>query len=452
MVKTPVVCVLMAALIFGLPSPSASAGDDDTLRQLDIYLGTSGSLDAASPHAAGDDARASVFRGFIRARMQQRSFYEAVLPRLFDFLTEPVQAPVSYTLHEGKLGGRDYYYLDDKRCTAKDLVRVNPWWSPREPVWICKEAYQPDVTVDSTYATGAPFCEGTRAVHDGSPCRCGPSLWNCAKDDAQANALAKATAEEVTRTMEHVIRDHGRFSTVLTMGESVRSGLGDFVYARNRAFHTGKLVIDPATEATTLRPRDPEFAGGLMTMPFTLWLTDSARRIVVARLWEDFLCTPLVSTAVHADQLFQLSDPSLRAHAHMELTTKVGCRDCHARIENVLQATSSFPSFAGMRFRSEAGFAGTSNFYVRDSTDLRGTGPSTPLWIGEMIGKQPEFTGCMVTKVETLFFGDDPVPGDLHQRWLRTFQKTEDMATLIEDVVVGRFAGATGVRPRESQR
>jgi hypothetical protein len=441
-----------AGLIVGLGSTGASSGDDETLRQLDVYLGTSGPVQASSQPTTGDDAHTRLFRDFIRARMQQRSFYEAVLPRLFDFLTEPVQPPVAYTLQQGKLGGRDYFYLDDKQCTAKDMVRVNPWWSPREPVWICKDAYRPDVTVDSTYATGAPFCEGTRAVHDGSPCRCGPSLWNCAKDDAQATALAKATADEVTRTMEYVIRDHRRFSTVLTMGDTVRSGLGDFVYARNRAFHTGKLALDPAVEATTPRPRDPEFAGGLLTMPFTLWLTDSARRIVVARLWEDFLCTPLLSTAVHADQLFQLSDPSLRAHAHMELTTKIGCKDCHARIENILQATSSFPSFAGMRFRPEAGFAGTSNFFVRDSTDLRGTGPSTPLWVGEMIGKQPEFAGCMVTKVETLFYGDDPVPGQLHQSWLHAFEQTEDMATLIENVVVGRFASASPAPLRASQR
>ena len=125
----------------------------------------------------------------------------------------------------------------------------------------------------------------------------------------------------------------------------------------------------------------------------------------------DFLCTPVSSrAAVMAPAMFHndtgTSDGQLRASDNFHLVTALGCRDCHARLENAVRAFRGFTvGSLGLRFVSAQAFDGTVDFYVRDSGDRRATGPATPAWVGKTIAAQPEFGKCMVQKVEEIVYG-----------------------------------------------
>ena len=438
----------------GPPPPSArtddsaiAARDGAALARLDITFGTSGALPEAAD--ATPSARAARFRAFVRARADQDVFYDTLLPRLFKMLGAWQHSPVSkrMVLTSKTEGGRTYYYHPkDGPCARQHQVAVHPWWDLKTTVWVCDASYRPDILAEKpeTIADELPYCESPFAEPDA--CRCGENLINCTRDQVQHDQMENALAEEPIRTIQLVMQRHEPLSHALTMNATVRSDLADFVYARDRALHTGTLSFPRAdpTRRATLRPRAPPYVAGVLTTAAYLYFDDS-RRLPAATLWEDFLCTPLVSSAVHAEAMFAgaLRAHRVRLHATPQLGQMAGCQNCHARLESVVAAYSGFiSSMYGMRYVPSAQLHDTIGFYVRDHTDLRGEAPASVQWIGEMIGRQPEFTACLVDHSEQIVFGGYPVPPEVHTRASRQFSATQDLAQLIEDLVVARYVGA----------
>jgi hypothetical protein len=421
-----------------------TARDDAALARLDITFGTSGELPQAADATLA--SRAARFRTFVRARQDQDAFYDTVLLRYFRMVVARTAYMVSdsMVLASATEDGRTYYYHPkDGPCARQRRVSVHPWWDLEATVSICDASYQPDILAEQL-GDEPSYCEYPGITP--FTCRCGKNLINCTRDRVQRDQMVAALAEEPIRTLQFVMQRHEPLSHALTMNATVRSDLADFFYARDRAFQTGTLSFPRAdpTRRATLRPRDPPYGAGVLTTPAYVYF-DDARRVPAAEIWEDFLCTPLVSSAVHAEAMFSgaLRAQRVRIHATPELGRMTGCQNCHARLESVVAAYSGFiPAIYGMRYIPGAQLHDTIGFYVRDHTDLRGEGPPSVQWIGEMIGRQPEFTSCLVQRSEQIVFGGYPVPPDVHARASRHFAATQDLAQLIEDLVVVRYVGA----------
>jgi hypothetical protein len=421
-----------------------TARDDAALARLDIAFGTSGALPQAADATLA--SRAARFRTFVRARQDQDAFYDTMLLRYFRMVVPRSASMVSSSmvLATATDGERPYYYHPkDGPCARKHQVAVHPWWDLETTVWICDASYRPDILAERM-GDEPSYCEYPGV--EPFTCRCGENLINCTRDQVQYDQMVTALAEEPIRTLQFVMQRHEPLSHALTMNGTVRSDLADFFYARDRAFQTGTLAlprVDP-TRRATLRPRDPPYGAGVLTTAAYVYF-DDARRVTAAEIWEDFLCTPLMSSAVHAEAMFAgtLRAKRVRVHATPELGRMTGCQNCHARLESVVAAYSGFtPAIFGMRYLPGAQLHDTIGFYVRDHKDLRGEAPASIQWIGEMIGRQPEFTSCLVQHSEQIVFGGYPVPADVHAYASRQFAATQDLAQLIEDLIVARYVGA----------
>ncbi len=414
-----------------------------TLRDLDLLFGTKGDVDA---FVAGTRSEEETLRQFVRSRMQQDAFYETLLPRLFNAagpaFVQDKYAPTPITLAHTTDGGEEYYHLADRPCPKTERVEVHPWWKMSTTVRVCKDAYRPEVKSFRLSSGVVQYCEASfvQSLDPASPCRCGENLLNCARDPRQYQQLVAAGEEEFVRTMQHVIANRKPFGSIFTMKETVRSDIGDFPYARNRFYKTGTLPpIGLATGQEvrpTLRPRDPEFEGGLLTSPRVLFI-DGSRRTIVDAVWRDFLCLTGGSLRVEASQVFHVADPSLRSKEHVGLTTMFGCKDCHARLENASLTLRSFtPATNGNRFLPVGSESDQVGFFVRNAEDLRGRGPARPQWHGEMLVKQPEFAQCISKKVTELVFGEDGATEQVRTTLNEVFAKDQDFANLFETAIV----------------
>jgi hypothetical protein len=431
-------------------APPVQNPDAQWLRRLDVLFGTDGAVDERLPAVGGPRERADRYRAFLRSRAEQPAFYGSLVSKLLATANVDLSA-MPFGLEHRRIDGRDVYFLPvDGPCAIADTVDVHPWWDLSSTVSVCKRSYRPEIKYDDAGGS-RQYCEATFVTHlnPRTTCRCGEMLLNCARDAQQREALTDAMRDEVVRTIQYVVQGHRPFADALTMQSSVRGDLGDFIYARYRYFKTGTFEYprpDPA-KPPTLRPRDPEFTGGILTSPMFLFF-DPSRRLFVSMVWNDLLCIPHISTAVHASDMFNLGDARLRTREHIALAEMNGCRDCHARIENAVRAFLGFSvSSNGLRPSSQGPFAGTMQFYVADWRDLRGSGPATPEWVGRTIGSQPELTGCMVRKVEELIYGGYPVPELLDRHLRRRFATGQDLLALIEDAVVGRYVGVAELAP-----
>jgi hypothetical protein len=438
--KTAILILLLTAARTVTVAAPLSGEDVAQLHRLDLLFDTHGPL----PSVAEPD-RALLYRQFVRDRMTQDSFYAAVLPRLFATLSRDLLAGlplIHFRLKKATVAGKEVYYRSPLApCNPRDAVAVQPWWDLDSTVLVCDSAYHPDVKRDTRAVE--QYCETNGYFDlDGVLCGCGEHLVNCSRDAGQAKQLDADTKAEPLWTLQYVIQNHKPFTSVLTMNESVRTELGDFFYARNRFFRGHPLELPPVHDHSkpTLKPRDSEFDGGLLTTPlFLFW--EFSRRVIVSYLWEDFLCTPLQSSAVHASQMFELKDAKLHTHDYIALAGMIGCKDCHARIENAVRALRGFtPTTDGYRFLSERVYAGPISFFVRDANDVRAEGPASPLWLGQTMSLQPEFDACIVNKVGELVYNGYPVPEMVSRSLRARFAESHDFATLFEDAIVARFA------------
>jgi hypothetical protein len=306
----------------GVPN---SADLEERLERLDALFGTSPSKASgasAAPRtrtvsASSTEDAAGRAREFARSRLGQSSFYDTVLGKMFESIVQARKGADTVTplavLKSAQSGPRTFYFLRQP-CVATEQVEVHPWWSPKETVWVCRDSYRPNATVDARRIDKS-FCEGFRfPPDDTSPCGCGAQLFNCARDEAQHAAIIKAAVEEPVRTLEYVIKNHEPLSNALTMRESVRSDLGNFFYVRNAAFHRDQTEGARTNEAgalsmdvkPSLRPRGAEFAGGILTTPALRWFDQP--RNVMATLFSDFTCVPFISVAVTAPEILHLQD------------------------------------------------------------------------------------------------------------------------------------------------
>ena len=427
-------------------TPSREERDNEVFQSLDVSFGTKGPF----PEANGS-ARAARYRAFVRSRMSQDGFYDTVLPRLFGLLSSrlPLQGfRMPFVLDKAEHGNRAYFYLADYgTCSPKDMSRVSPWWDPGHAVWICNTSYRADRRIDHAEHAGPSdktYCEAGAAN-----CGCGERLLNCARDAEQLKQMLHDIEVEPIRTAQKIIQSDRPFSDMLTMNGSVRSDLSDFFYRRNHWFVTGEWPrVSPLAE-TELRPRDDEFNGGLLTTPHYLYW-DDAPRVVVATIREDFLCASLVSTTVTAKAMFHpgASFENARYRFRPDLTTMTGCKECHTGLDYGLLAFSGFTrNNHGFRYVPAMQSDTSTRFYLRNAGDLRGEGPATPAFIGEMISKQPEFAACITHKVEEAVYGGYPVTPAVEHQLAKRFEKDRRFSSLFEDAVVERYLGPAALAP-----
>ncbi|HVK88661.1 MAG TPA: hypothetical protein VM513_31295 [Kofleriaceae bacterium] len=406
-----------------------------SLAEVDNVLGTSTLPPPQLPTTEASSV--AQYRQFIRARLAEPLFVETLAKELLPFV---VQRPIMpRALVQGKTrDGRAFYYRSIP-CPSSQLTSVRPWWDLTTSVLICRDEYRPTVLYSSDHTT-----ECTSPTSPTFGCGCGPFLLFCARDAKQKAVLDAAVYEEVLLTLKHVIDTRRPLSDLLTMNETVRSGYGDFYYARTEfLLHGDPAVLAIRLDAPpTLKPRPPQYGGGLLSMPGLLY-ADSARRVIMMLLWSDLLCLPFRSVNVEPHVLIDAArdKPALRSESHEELTVTPGCQNCHSRLEYGLRAFAGW-SFGqiGTSYDPKRTVAST-RFYGADHTDLRDEGPATPAWLGAEFVSQPEFAACMVHKVGELVFEGEPVPGAL-SRYLRAeFARTQDLATLVEDTLIARTFG-----------
>ena len=430
----------------GDPKPTGAAVEDlDTkaMHGLDARFGTTGSI----PDPAGD--RATRYRTFVRERLQQDAFYKKTLPAVFRILQYRYPLgqvpPLPLTLSVANDGG-EFYYVDTP-CAASDRVQVAPWWDLSSTVRICSKDYRPELTTDDRL--GEPrYCEYSGQIghtHGERVCRCGPNLMSCARDPQMQTDIYNAYLQEVVATIQYVIQKNLPFSRILTTNETVRNDFAEFFYARSRYLTTGKLDYPKPdrTKPPTLRPRDTEFDGGVLSTYQTIYNGADSHRSTVWQLWESYLCTPLSSSNVVASEMFHVGgqEGQLRTAERIELTQKKGCEDCHRELEYAARPFfRGFPSqWQGQRYMPHT--IGDTKLYVGRAGEPRATGPATLGWLGSAMVAQPEFSACIVQKTEALVYAGLPVPAHVHGHLQETFKKAESFAALLEDAVVARYVG-----------
>ncbi len=418
----PAPCRPLLLALLGLTF-TARAADPTRLERLDHLFGTHGPTAEVS---ASD---------FLRARLEQPQLHDALLRVLLRSI-RPAEISVwpGVALKQGKDGGGAFFYLGTP-CGRSERVSVRPWWDPRKPVSICKSAYRPEVKSETSTWGTARTCEAVGVLSEGTECGCGEHLLNCARDGAHALEQNRAVVAEVFQTFQYVVQQRRRFSDLFSMNETVRSDLGDFMYRRDRYFRDGRWDAGPLrADGATLRPREPFMAGGILSAPMMQFYDQP--RVRVAELFEDLLCMPLTSTAVHAEAMFALASPNFRRGGHLELAQRQGCRSCHARLEYAMRATEGYSNLReGLRFDPAKRSAQKARVYVRDEKDLRAEGPATVEWLGRTLAAQPEFPRCVVSKIEEWIYAGAPVPEATHQKLLEDFTRSEDLAGLLEGTV-----------------
>jgi hypothetical protein len=421
--------------------PAARAGDArdrEILSRLDWAFGTT-NLGFDGVLGAGP-RREDVYRAYVRTRLESTDFYDTLVPLLLPAVAMRHGSVLPRTLSSTKIGGRTLFYLGAP-CRLDAAVEVEPWWAPGTRVRICRNSYLPDLKTDDQLPTLAAYCEATEFFTPTPKCGCGEHLLSCAKDEDQMKALNDASYKEITRTVHYVAQHHLPWSDLLSMNGTVRNGLGDIVYTRDRFFRTGSIDLRALSDAAfSLRPRDPPFEGGVLTA-FRYVFGHANVRVVYSWMAQDFLCIELQSRSVHADVMFTIGDEShLNTREHVPLTKKIGCRDCHARLEYGIRAFSMFtPLQEGVRSRTDSDLPPRTFFYVRDSEDLRGEGPARPAYIGEMMARQPELDSCIVGRVEEILSGGTPVEPETHARRVAEFAKDRDFAHMFERIFLERF-------------
>lgn len=414
------------------------------LAELDELFGVARAADAP-PVPAGQPLEPATYRERVDALLDTGAFYDVITPRLFA-LYAFADVRLASILDTGETRSGERFYYRQVPCAEAELERVRPWWSPAAEVLVCAADHRPAALAS---ADGAYSCDMnifpvpiTRAAG----CGCGPSLMFCAPFE-QAMALGGALREEIRRTIQHVVAADRPLTDLFAMKETVRSGYGELFYARNRFFQTGRFEPPALDEPARLRPRDPEFSGGLLTTP--LFLFFESRREVIASLWQDTMCTPFRSARVDPHVLLEAarSDPGLRVKEHLALASTPGCQNCHSRLEYGSRAFAGWQNaWFGQHFDTALRQgASTTRFYVRDHTDLRGEGPASPAWLGQMIVAQPEHASCIVGKVLSFVYEGYEAPPPVRATLVERFRASPRLGPLLADAVVARSFGAAAL-------
>lgn len=442
------------------PEPAAPAvtqpSDHEILRRLDLKFGTQGDI-AVGDHLSPDQRR-ETYRAFVRDRMKQTAFYESTF-RTLKLIRGPGESPATlpplpFTLKKSTTTPPVYYYLDQP-CKANQQTEVEPWWDLGSRVRVCADSYKPEIASyvaggESTVWCDSTFYKAHRAWVP-SPCKCGKNLMNCAPSIEVQRAIMKGFADEQTLTVQHVVEHHLPFGDILTLPGSVRSGYGDFFYARSEFIETGRWSYpkpeSPDSSNASLRPRPAAFDAGILSTWF--WMVDSdSHRVMARELWDQFLCHPLASRNVTPAEILKAMGGRANAvgkyrdSVRMEFTKAPGCENCHKILENVSQTMVGYTLMQyGGHYMKDHAYAGAIQFFVGDVASPRAEGPATLHWLGTTIAAQPEFGACMVKKVLSYVYDGFEYTPELADRLQAGFSAGQDFATLFEDAVVARYLG-----------
>jgi hypothetical protein len=390
---------------------------------------------ADSTAAVAMPASENAYRTYVRYAVQRANFYRVLLPRLFPSFEQGIK--LVRTLRPATSASGVRFFYAQKPCTEHELESVRPWWLANGEVLVCRDDHRPTVL---TGKDGSVSCDQQyNPIAPESGCGCGPRLAFCAPSE-WSERLTRSAREEVESSVQYVVAQDRPFRDLFTMNETVRSGIGEFFYARNALFQNGSFVPPELDTQLRPRPRASMFQGGILTTPPFLFA--ESRRELLASLWSDLLCLPFRSSEVDAHTLLDAgrNQADLRTHSNLSLAAMRGCQNCHARLEYGQLAFGGWTNaYVGQHFdASKFAAAPETKFFGRDHLDVRGQGPSTVAWFGDVLTSQPEFASCVTTRILTFVFEGPFSNPASHARLSAEFRAHGSLARLIEAAVLER--------------
>lgn len=298
-------------------------------------------------------------------------------------------------------GGRKIHHLG-KPCSSSEAVKVAAWWG--DDVWVCPQAYKPDVLFDDQ----GRMCGSTMlSPRDADICGCGPGLMWCHADRGHFERMQGRIVQEVVDTVAYVVDGDLPIDQLFTMNETVRTADAEFVYRRARvaagedpSLLRVKDLPERKGKLATRHEQVPGQHAGLLTTPVFTYSSDALRGVM--RNFYDYLwCSGIASSKVTTDAVLELESVDLRVgDGWKQLAAMSICTDCHARLDYGMQFFWGYPSSTqGVDFRPKQALAGTGPLYGDDIRDPRGTAELTPNGFAKLATAQPEFGDCMSRKV-----------------------------------------------------
>ncbi len=300
---------------------------------------------------------------------------------------------------------------------------------------MCADDYRPDHLFDAVgYCGGQDPLANPLVRRPG--CGCGPLLMTCLppKEDAPAleGQLARDMADEVIETAADILARDRPFDELLTTSRTWQSGLVEMMYLRRellarlraRPFspaleHELEARLDAIDVAAPARwiERGPPWRGTGLTYSTALRAaSNETYRGMVLELFGDYLCTEFQSVRVSSDVVLQavhaqapsagapLDLRSADAIGRSPMRTQVGCKGCHAPMDNAAAMLAGFQT--AIRGSIPTGIEGRGQLYLKSPSDLRGEGAGAAA-LSRLVVAQPELDGCVAKRTYQLLLQHD---------------------------------------------
>lgn len=353
----------------------------------------------------------------IDAMVKDPRFSRVVAPRVLLhqlFTRSSASGELLRSLAGFNAGEKVVLYLDE-RCDPQTAVEVAPWWAPDTKVWICPDAYRPEVLGNEQ----GWLCSGSNLTSYFDTCGCGPALVFCGLGRNLRQTLKNSLRNEVAMTVAHVVEAEDPIETIYTTNASHRDGMADFFYQRGRLLAGEiKALPDPREfpEGGKWAPRPESWPGqhaGVLTTHHYLHISDAARDRM-RDTFAEMYCVETASVNVNTDDIRKLGVTNLReGDGWKKLAAMPVCTDCHARLDYGMQFFEGFPSTYRATHEIPSEFKGGKGpFYVDDIDDERGTADLTAHGFAAIAVAQPEFDACVVRNVARHVFAFDDSTDD----------------------------------------
>jgi hypothetical protein len=340
--------------------------------------------------------------------------------------------PRNWVLLNDKQGNETVYYLRwAQKCSAKDAVRVTPWWTPDKPVLICPTSYRPAMFES---ARTKHHCDAIGPVSDSeTDCGCGPNLVRCLPDFAMWEKVEAAMAAESKATVAHLLAERAPIQSIYTTNPTARTRYAELIYRRWLVEDQKLKAIPGLDELQTWSTDAPRWVerpeavpgqhAGILTDPNTAFCVTGLRalmRTLIDTMW----CTGEDSSNVETSVVLSLgreirgADGTSAGAGWQLLASREVCTNCHARMDYASRAWLGFPDVRfATHFISHQQLSGTGKdvmgpLYSDNIDDQRGEMPLNPLGFAKQVMAQPEFSACMTKKVVGHVFADSGTPED----------------------------------------